>query len=113
MLNEEESDRSSRTKNLLIKTILDSLRTKSEEKSDRTERIFLEFFHENELGKSAELDELVEKFVEKEICSCQNVGIRFDDRRLNELFSYKQKRTILRVVLRREQIFRRYFSSSN
>jgi hypothetical protein len=114
------------TKSELIQRILDSFKP-SKSSSDSTtntslssidkttiscqlNQIYIHFKDKNELGLEPQIDELLEKIEYTKNCSCHRMEIIFNNQILNQQLSYKQKQSILRIILRRQQIFNRYFS---
>jgi len=73
-------------------------------------KIFIHFKDKNELGRKPQIDDLLEEIEYTKKCSCHRIEIIFNNYILNQQLSYKQKQSILRVILRRQQIFDRYFS---
>lgn len=118
------------SKSELIKRILDSFQisTVAESLSDRatniptdditspclsneiSNKIYLRFSDENELGIRPAVDDLLDKLHSTKNCSCHRMDISLENSPLNEQLSYSQKQALLRVILRRQQIVHRYFS---
>ena len=121
------------SKSELIKRILDSFKisTTGEPLSDRTtdiptdeitspclsyetsNKIYLRFAAENELGIRPAIDDLLDKIDSTKNCSCHRMDISLENTPLNEQLSYRQKQSVLRVILRRQQLVHRYFSQFN
>jgi hypothetical protein len=72
--------------------------------------IYIHFKDKNELGLEPQIDDLLEKIESTKTCSCHRFEIILNNQILNQQLSYKQKQSILRIILRRQQIFDRYFS---
>ena len=115
------------TKSELIQRILDSIQQRSNSTTNTSlssidqlafssavknfsNEIYLYFKNPNELGIEPELDDLIEFIRDSNKCSCQRMDIRFSNTDLNEQLSYKDKQSILRIILRRQLIFNQYFS---
>lgn len=115
------------TKSELIQRILDSIQQRSDSTTNTSlssidqlafcssvknfsNEIYLYFKNPNELGIEPELDDLIEFIRDSNKCSCQRIDIRFSNTNLNEQLSYKDKQSILRIILRRQLIFNQYFS---
>jgi hypothetical protein len=62
------------------------------------------------LGIKPHIDDLLEEIEYTKKCSCHRIKIIFKNHILNQQLSYKQKQSILRIILRRQQIFDQYFS---
>jgi hypothetical protein len=56
------------------------------------------------------INDLLEKIEDTKKCSCHRIEINFNNQSLNQRLSYKQKQSLLRIILRRQQIFDQYFS---
>ncbi|CAF2392094.1 unnamed protein product [Rotaria sp. Silwood2] len=75
-------------------------------------QIYIYFKDENELGIKPHINDLLEKIDYINKCSCHRIEINFNNHSLNQELSYKQKQSILRIILRRQKIFDQYFSQS-
>ena len=120
----DESDLSiSYTKSELIQRILDSFKpttnlshsslnetTASCQSLNCSHEIYIHFKDKNELGFQPQIDDLLEKLESNKTCSCDRLKIILNNQILNQQLSYKQKQSLLRIVLRRQQIFNQYFS---
>ena len=95
----------------MIREILREVNT-NDSKQKFDQRIYLQCVNENEFGSSPDPDELLEIIDSTKNCLCQRINIKLGNSRLDQILSYKQKLTILRVILRRFQILNRYFCSS-
>lgn len=84
-----------------------SLSTISCQSENFSNKIYIYFKNKNELGIEPDINDLFE-YTKK--CSCYRIKIIFKNYFLNQKLSYQQKQSILRIILRREQIFNRYFS---
>jgi hypothetical protein len=127
-LSTSKSDLSiSYTKSELIQRVLDSLKPISDNTTDTSlssidktitscqslnlsNEIYIHFKDKNELGFEPQIDDLLEKIELNKKCSCHRFEIILNNQILNQQLSYKQKQSLLRIVLRRQQIFDRYFS---
>ena len=98
---------SAASKTELIQRILDSL------KVTPSIRIYLSFTEKNQLGLRPQLDDLFEKIAPEKSRSLRNMTMDFQDDRLNQTLSAKEKASLLRILLRREQIVERYLNQSN
>ena len=94
------------SKTELIQRILDSL------KVIPPTHIYLTFTAKNRLGLSPHLDNLFDEIVSRTNQSCQNINMDFENMNLNETLSIKDKESILRVLLRREQIAEHFLNQS-
>jgi hypothetical protein len=130
LLSDEKSTETSKTE--LIQRILESLKTtppveicstsqsnvSMDEPTDRcpsaaiSNKIYVHFANENELGLRPDVDDLLDRLSSTKTCSCHRMNIDLQSSLLNQQLSYKQKQSILRIVLRRQQIVQRYFTSS-
>lgn len=77
--------------------------------SPHLDKFIIKFKEENELGIEPKVDDLIEKIHPVN----DRMEINFNNHILNEELSYKQKLSILRIILRRQQIFDRYFFQYN
>jgi hypothetical protein len=115
------------TKSELIQRILDSFKPISDRTTNTSlssidetitscqslnlsNEIYIHFNDKNELGFEPQIDDLLEKLESNKNCSCDRLKIILNNQILNQQLSYKQKQSLLRIVLRRQQIFNRYFS---
>ncbi|UJR35660.1 hypothetical protein I4U23_028410 [Adineta vaga] len=116
------------TKSFLIQRILNSLKLSSSDSTTNTSlssineaifpcqsqnlsnKIYLNFRNENELGRKPSIDDLLETIKYHQNCSCHLMEISFNDDLLNQHLSFKQKQSILCIILRQQQLFHRYFS---
>jgi hypothetical protein len=126
LFSSSDTKRTETTKSELIQCILDSLKPILNLKSssltsiDETiisyqsenllNKIFIHFKDKNELGIEPNIDDLFEEIEYSKKCSCHRIKISFNNQILNQQLSYKQKQLILRIILRRQLIFNRYFS---
>ncbi|CAF0945164.1 unnamed protein product [Adineta steineri] len=116
------------TKSILIQRILDSFKPISSDSTTNTslssineiktscqsqnlsDKIYINFTNKNELGIKPHIDDLLEIIEYNKKCLCHSIEIIFNNHILNQQLSYKQKQSILRIILRRQQIFNQYFS---
>ncbi|CAF0719746.1 unnamed protein product [Rotaria sordida] len=75
-------------------------------------KIYIYFKDKNELGMKPNINDLLEKIDYTNKCSCHRIEINFNNHILNQELSYKQKQSILRIILRRQQIFDQFFSQT-
>ncbi|CAF3807487.1 unnamed protein product [Rotaria magnacalcarata] len=75
-------------------------------------QIYIHFKDANELGLKPHINDLLERINCANKCTCHRIEINFNNHILNQELSYQQKQSILRIVLRRQQIFDQYFSQT-
>ncbi|CAM4760200.1 unnamed protein product [Rotaria magnacalcarata] len=75
-------------------------------------QIYIHFKDANELGLKPHINDLLERINCANKCACHRIEINFNNHILNQELSYQQKQSILRIVLRRQQIFDQYFSQT-
>jgi hypothetical protein len=109
--NDETLNNSETTKSELIKCILDSFKSKPSpcQSLNTSNKIYIHFNEKNELGINPHIDDLLEQIEYTKKCSCHRLEIIFDNYILNQQLSYKQKQSILRLILRRQQISNRFY----
>lgn len=81
-------------------------------KINHSNRIYLSFAEKNKLGMHTDLDDLLDKIDGRQLRSSQQLDIEFESTQLNQTLTDIEKQSILRLILRREQMIERYLRSS-
>lgn len=94
------------TKSELIQCILNSFQSSL----SSINKIYIYFNKKNFLGFKVDIHDLLEEIEYNRKCSCHQIDISFNNHFLNQQLSFKQKQSMLCIILRRQLIFDKYFS---